>query len=66
MQNICGVDISKDGLDSFVGLDHFERFENSPECISALADFVLKHANTALAQGPQHHKHAAGSQFVNN
>ena len=43
MQNICGVDISKDGLDSFVGPDHFERFENSPEGINALVDFVLKH-----------------------
>lgn len=43
MQNICGVDISKDGLDSFVAPDHFERFENSPEGISALADFVRSH-----------------------
>lgn len=43
MQNICGVDISKDGLDSFIAPDHFERFENSPEGISALADFVTRH-----------------------
>jgi transposase len=43
MQNICGVDISKDGLDSFIAPGHFERFENSPEGISALADFALSH-----------------------
>lgn len=44
MQNICGVDISKDWLDSFVGPNHFERFENSPEGISKLADFVRTHS----------------------
>jgi transposase len=43
MQNLCGVDISKDWLDSFMGPDHFERFENSPEGISKLADFVRAH-----------------------
>lgn len=43
MQNLCGVDISKDWLDSFIGPDHFERFENSPEGISKLADFVQAH-----------------------
>lgn len=48
MQNICGVDISKDGLDSFVAPHHFERFENSPEGISALADFVQSHGCTLV------------------
>jgi transposase len=43
MQNLCGVDISKEWLDSFIGPDHFERFENSPEGISKLADFVRAH-----------------------
>jgi transposase len=48
MQNICGVDISKDGLDSFVAPNHFERFDNSPEGISALADFVRIHDCTLV------------------
>lgn len=43
MQNSCGVDISKDWLDSFVAPGHFERFENNPEGISKLAAFVRKH-----------------------
>jgi hypothetical protein len=33
MQNLCGVDISKDWLDSFIDPNYFERFENSPEGI---------------------------------
>lgn len=48
MQKICGVDISKDRLDSFVAPDHFEQFENSPEGISALADFVKSHDCTLV------------------
>lgn len=44
MQNLCGVDVSKDGLDSFIPPSHFERFENSPEGIARLADFVRIHA----------------------
>jgi transposase len=43
MQNACGVDISKDWLDGFVGPDHFERFENSPEGIGKLAEFAQSH-----------------------
>jgi transposase len=48
MQNSCGVDISKDWLDSFIGPDHFERFENSPEGISKLADFVRAHGGSLV------------------
>jgi transposase len=48
MQNSCGVDISKDWLDSFIGPDHFERFENNPEGISKLADFVRTHKATLV------------------
>ena len=44
MQNISGVDISKDWFDSFVAPSHFERFENSPEGIGRLVDFVRSHA----------------------
>jgi transposase len=46
MQNLCGVDISKDWLDSFIAPNHFERFENSPEGISKLAEFVQTHASS--------------------
>ena len=49
MQNLCGVDISKDWLDGFILPNHFERFENSPEGISALADFVRAHAGPEAA-----------------
>jgi transposase len=45
MQNICGVDISKDWLDSFIAPDHFERFENTAEGISKLAAFIQSHVN---------------------
>ncbi len=44
MQNLCGVDVSKDWLDSFIPPSHFERFENSPEGIDRLADFIRNHA----------------------
>lgn len=44
MQNLCGVDVSKDWLDSFIPPAHFERFENSPEGIGRLADFIRIHA----------------------
>lgn len=43
MQNICGVDISKDWLDCFIQPDVFERFENSPEGIGRLADAIRRH-----------------------
>jgi transposase len=43
MQKMCGVDISKDWLDSFVAPDHFQRFANDGEGIAALADFVSRH-----------------------
>jgi transposase len=46
MQNICGVDISKDWLDSFIAPNHFERFENAPEGISKLAVFLQSHGCT--------------------
>lgn len=40
MQNYCGVDVSKDWLDCFIPPSHFERFENNPEGIGRLADFI--------------------------
>jgi transposase len=40
MQNICGVDVSKDWLDAFVGPDSFERFANTPDGIDQLANFA--------------------------
>ena len=40
MQNICGVDVSKDWLDAFVPPGSFERFANTPDGIGQLADFV--------------------------
>jgi transposase len=40
MQNICGVDVSKDWLDAFLCPTSFERFANTPEGIGQLADFV--------------------------
>jgi transposase len=43
MQNICGVDVSKDWLDSFVQPSHFERFENNAEGIAKLGAFVRSH-----------------------
>lgn len=43
MQNMCGVDISKDWLDSFIAPDHCERFENNEEGIVRLAAFVRDH-----------------------
>ena len=43
MQNICGVDISKDWLDCFVQPSHFERFENSAEGIAKLGDVLRSH-----------------------
>ncbi len=43
MQNMCGVDISKDWLDSFIAPSHFERFENNEEGIVRLAAFVREH-----------------------
>ena len=47
MQNICGVDISKDWLDCFIQPDHFERFENTPEGIARLVD-VLRQRDVSL------------------
>jgi transposase len=44
MQNYCGVDVSKGWLDCFIPPSHFERFENSPEGIGRLADFIRIHA----------------------
>jgi len=43
MQNKCGVDISKQWLDSFIAPDHFERFENTIEGVAKLAEFVRQH-----------------------
>jgi transposase len=43
MQKICGVDVSKDWLDSFIAPDHFQRFANDAEGIAALGDFVHRH-----------------------
>ena len=43
MQKMCGVDVSKDWLDSFIAPDHFQRFANDAEGIAALADFVRHH-----------------------
>lgn len=43
MQNICGVDISKDWLDCFFQPNHIERFENTPEGIGRLADALRRH-----------------------
>lgn len=40
MQNYCGVDVSKDWLDCFIPPSHVERFENNPEGIGRLADFI--------------------------
>ncbi len=49
MQNICGVDVSKDWLDAFVRSGSFERFENTPDTISQLTGFVRTHAATLVA-----------------
>lgn len=43
MQNICGVDISKDWLDCFFQPDHFERFENSPDGLGKLVTVLRQH-----------------------
>jgi transposase len=43
MQNMCGVDISKGWLDSFIAPGHFERFDNNEEGIVRLAAFVRAH-----------------------
>jgi transposase len=43
MQNICGVDISKDWLDCFIQPQYFERFENTPDGIGRLADAIRCH-----------------------
>lgn len=43
MQKICGVDVSKDWLDSFIAPDHFQRFSNDGEGIATLADFIGQH-----------------------
>jgi transposase len=43
MQNICGVDVSKDWLDCFVQPSHFERFENNADGIVRLGEFVRGH-----------------------
>lgn len=43
MQNMCGVDVSKDWLDSFIAPGHFERFENNEEGIVRLAAFARGH-----------------------
>ena len=43
MQNICGVDISKDWLDCFFQPSHFERFENNPEGIGRLGEVLRGH-----------------------
>ena len=40
MQNICGVDVSKDWPDAFVGPDSFERFANTPDGIGQLTNFA--------------------------
>ncbi len=48
MQNHCGVDVSKDWLDTFIAPGHFERFENSPAGIGRLADFVRSHGTTIV------------------
>lgn len=44
MQNLCGVDISKDRLDCFIQPDHFIQFENSSEGIGLLADLLQSHS----------------------
>jgi transposase len=43
MQNICGVDVSKQWLDSFIAPCHFERFENDADGIARLGGFVRDH-----------------------
>ena len=43
MQKMCGVDVSKDWLDSFIAPNQFQRFANDAEGIAALADFVRQH-----------------------
>jgi transposase len=43
MQNVCGVDISKDWLDCFIQSGHFERFENTVDGINRLGDTVRSH-----------------------
>lgn len=48
MQNICGVDVSKDWLDAFLPPASFERFANTPEGIGQLADFVRTGAGTLV------------------
>jgi len=44
MQNLCGVDVSKDWLDAFVEPGHHRRFANTPEGIAQLARFCRGHA----------------------
>lgn len=39
MQMICGVDVSKAWLDSWIAPGHFERFANTSEGVAALAGF---------------------------
>jgi transposase len=48
MQNICGVDVSKDWLDAFLRPTSFERFANTPDGIGQLADFVRTGAGTLV------------------
>jgi transposase len=50
MQNICGVDISKDWLDCFILPGHFERFENTPDGIGRLVDLLRQGARPDARQ----------------
>lgn len=43
MQMICGVDVSKAWLDSWIAPGHFERFANTAEGVAALAGFCRTH-----------------------
>src|SRR5690606_5002352 len=43
MQNLCGVDVSKDWLDAFAEPGHHCRFANTPEGIGELARFCRGH-----------------------
>jgi transposase len=49
MQNMCGVDVSKEWLDSFIAPSHFERFENSADGIAKLGEFVRSHGVDLVA-----------------
>lgn len=49
MQIICGVDVSKAWLDAWVGPDHYQRFANTPDGVTALAGFCHDHGVQLVA-----------------